>query len=208
MKIGAVLLAAGRGERFGANKLLADFDGRPMVCCALDVLKQLNMGRTVVVASNMEVEALGRAYGFDVIINDAPQLGQARSVRLGVACMVDMDAILLMVADQPLLTAQSLAALLSAFESGRQGIACLRDQTHSGNPAVFMRVYFEQLLRLEGDRGAKGILRANPEDLTVVDCLHSMELADADDPLALECLRSEYQKRSDNERQEREQAKS
>ena len=194
MKLGAVLLAAGRSERFGANKLLADFNGRPMVCRALDTLKQLNAARTVVVASCAEVAGLARAYGFDVVINDAPQLGQARSIRLGISNIEgtdDMDAALLMVADQPLLSSGSLAALLTAFGQSGRGIACLRDGTHSGNPAVFARTYFSALASLEGDRGAKGILRANPDDLMQVDCLHPLELADADDPAALERLRGE-----------------
>lgn len=191
MKVGAVLLAAGRSERFGANKLLADFNGRPMVCRALDVLKQLNAEKNVVVASNADVERLVREYGFDVVINDAPNLGQAHSIHLGVSHMEEMDAVLLMVADQPLLSTGSLCALVSAFEQGGRGIACLRDQSHSGNPAVFARTYFHALMQIEGDRGAKGILRANAADLIEVNCLHPMELADADDPAALELLRGE-----------------
>ncbi len=189
MRLGAVLLAAGRSERFGANKLLADFDGRPLVCRALDAMKALDAEKTVVIASCEEVAALARTYGFEAAVNDAPQLGLARSIRLGVERMRDMDAVLLMVADQPLLSAQSLVSLVSAFEQSGKGIACLRDGTHSGNPAVFARKYFNSLMRLEGDRGAKGILRANPDDLIQVDCLYPMELDDADEPAALELLR-------------------
>ena len=201
MKLGAVLLAAGRSERFGSNKLLADFNGRPMICRALDTLKQLNAERTVVVVSNAEVAALAQVYGFEVIVNDAPQLGQARSVRLGVSYMEkieELEAVLLMVSDQPLLSVQSLAALISAFEQSGRGIACLRDETHSGNPAIFMRTYCGALMRLEGDRGAKGILRAHANDLIEVDCFHPMELSDADDPAALEILRWEHAANSED----------
>lgn len=194
VKLGAVLLAAGRGERFGANKLLADFAGRPMVCCALEALKQFGAEKTVVVASCTEVANLARTYGFDVAENNAPQLGQAYSVRLGIEKMMDMDAVLLMVADQPLLSAGSLAALLAAYKEDDRGLACLRDSSHKGNPAIFDRTYYGQLMCLEGDRGAKGILRENEEDLMVVNCLYPMELADADDASALNALKAWYMK--------------
>lgn len=191
MKLGAVLLAAGRSKRFGSNKLLADFCGRPMVCFAMDAMRSVSAEKACVVTGCEQIAGLARAYGFDVVWNDAPELGQSRSIRLGIEAVQDMDAALLMVADQPGLTSQSLMRLTEAFCSASKGIACLRDETHMGNPAVFSKAYFPQLLRLSGDRGAKGILKAHPEDLLEVSCIKRDELADADTPQALESIRSE-----------------
>ena len=101
-----------------------------------------------------------------------------------------VDAVLLMVCDQPLLTSASLMRLLESFVSGGKGIACLRDQNHMGNPAVFASQYYPQLLALEGDRGAKGVLRAHADDLLAVHTIGKDELADADTPQALDQLRS------------------
>lgn len=189
MKLGVALLAAGRSSRFGANKLLAEFAGRPMVCRALDAVRMLGAQRVIVIAGCGEVARLARTYGYDVVMNDAQELGQAHSICLGIAVLREMDAALLMVADQPRLTAQSLAALLNAYERGGKGIACLKDETHMGNPAVFARTYFDELTALSGDRGAKGILRAHAGDVLAVSCLHAGELADADTPQALEQMR-------------------
>jgi len=186
MKLGVVLLAAGKSSRFGENKLLADFDGRPMVCCALDAIRPLFAQRIAVVTGHEAIAQLAQTYGYGIIENPAPQLGQAHSVRLGVSAMQDMDAVLLMVCDQPLLSAASLLLLISSFVRSGKGIACLCDQTHMGNPAVFAAKYFPELLKLEGDRGAKGILRANQEDLLVVTAIGSHELSDADTPRMLE----------------------
>lgn len=190
-KLGVVLLAAGRSERFGANKLLADFDGVPMVCRALRVLREIGADQAVAVVSCAQVERLVREYGFTVVYNEAPQLGMARSICLGMAAMKEMDAVMLMVADQPLLTADSLRELVCAFEDSARAIACLCDETHSGNPAVFSRLYFDRLMRLEGDSGAKRILRENEDDLLVVRCLREGELADADTPQTLLRLQME-----------------
>lgn len=188
MKLGVVLLAAGKSERFGTNKLLAGFRGRPMVCCALEAAISLKAARTAVVSGCGEVSRLAEEPGCEVIVNDAPQLGQSHSIRLGVRAMQDMDAVLLMVCDQPSLTAASLERLVQRFACSEKSIACLRDGTHMGNPALFSRRYFGELLALQGDRGAKGVLRAHEGDLLVVDTVGPDELADADTPDMLAAL--------------------
>ena len=67
MRLGAVLLAAGRGERFGANKLLAGYRGRPMLCAALDALRQCGAARMAAVVSCDEAARLARESGCEVI---------------------------------------------------------------------------------------------------------------------------------------------
>ena len=185
MRLGVVLLAAGMSKRFGANKLLADYGGRPVICSALDAIRACGAARMAAVISCDETAALAEAGGCEVILNDHPEAGQAGSIVLGVMAMQDMDAVLLLAADQPRLTGESLLRLKEAFEDSGKEAACLRDETHMGNPAVFSRRCFDELLALSGDRGAKGVLRAHEDSLLVVDCLYAHELADADTPQAL-----------------------
>lgn len=182
MRLGVILLAAGKSTRFGANKLLAGFCGRPMVCCALEAAGTLEAARTAVVTGSGEIARLAAGCGFEVIVNDAPQLGQSHSIRLGVRAMQDMDAVLLMVCDQPRLTGASLERLAQRFACSGKSIACLRDSTHMGNPAIFAQKTFGELLALEGDRGAKSVLRAHADDLLVVETVGLDELSDADTP--------------------------
>lgn len=182
MRLGVILLAAGRSTRFGRNKLLAELDGRPMVCHALEAACALRAARTAVVTGCEEIAHLAAVCGCEVIANDAPQLGQAHSIRLGVRAMRDMDAVLLMVCDQPKLSAASLKRLVWGFAGAGKGVACLKDSTHRGNPAIFAQRTFDELLALEGDRGAKGVLRAHESDLLVVETVSPDELADADTP--------------------------
>ena len=185
MRLGVVLLAAGRGERFGANKLLADYRGRPMLCAALDALRQCGAARMAAVVSCDEAARLAREYGCEVIWNDAPAAGQSHSIALSVDAMREMDAVLFLAADQPRLKAGSLARLIEQHRLSSKGLACLQDETHRGNPAIFSAAYYAELSALSGDRGAKGILRAHEDDLLVVSCLCPHELADADTPEAL-----------------------
>ncbi|MBQ2989904.1 MAG: nucleotidyltransferase family protein [Clostridia bacterium] len=188
LKTGAILLASGRSERFGANKLLADFGGRPMIARAMDALSALPLARVAVVTAYPEIAALARAYGFEPVENAHPERGQAHSIALGVRALCDADALLLLVGDQPLLTAASLESLLDEYTRSAKRIACLRDSTHMGNPAVFSSAYFPALMALEGDCGAKSILRAHEGDLLAVDCRGENELCDCDDPQALRAL--------------------
>lgn len=188
MKLGVVLLAAGKSERFGSNKLLAKFGDRPLVCRALEAMRAVSAQKACVVTGSEEIAALALAEGSNVIWNENPAFGQSHSIHLGVQAMQELDAVLLLVGDQPMLTGASLLNLINAFASSGRGIACLRDETHMGNPAVFAARYYPELLALSGDRGAKGILRAHNDDVLVVDCVNPGELADADTPQALENL--------------------
>lgn len=189
MNLGIVLLAAGMSGRFGSNKLLADFGGRALICCALEAMQAVPAKWRCVVTGCQEIAALARVYGCDVIANETPELGQAHSIRLGVQAMLEADAALLMVGDQPLITGESLCRLVRAYEQSGKGMACLSDGSHIGNPAVFSSAYYLELLALSGDRGAKGILKAHPEDLLVIPCVYNHELCDADTPQALTGLR-------------------
>ena len=192
MKFLVVLLAAGRSARFGGNKLLADFRGRPVVCSALEAMRALDACDAVraVVTGDARIAALAAQYGCGVIENTEPERGQSHSIHLAVSRAMAMgaDALLFLAADQPLLTGESLKRLVVGFETGGGGIACLRDDTHEGNPAVFAARYYPELLEIAGDRGAKGILRAHREDVLTIACAAGNELADCDTPEALAAL--------------------
>ena len=191
MRIGAAVLAAGRSTRFGQNKLLADAGGRPMVACAIDALTVAGGMELALVAGDPAVAAYAAKRGLRVIMNDQPELGQAHSIALAAQAMREMDALLLTAGDQPRLTGDSIRALVEAFCASGKDIACLQDETHFGNPAIFSSAYFGELMALCGDRGAKRVIHAHMEDALLVPCVHAGELADADDPQTLRRILSE-----------------
>ncbi|MCI7735889.1 MAG: nucleotidyltransferase family protein [Clostridiales bacterium] len=194
MRLGAVLLAAGLSRRFGEeDKLLADVQGEPMLSRAIRTLRASDADVFFAVVSTERTAEIAREKGLLAVCNKAPQEGLSRSIALGVqaARARGCDAVLLAAADQPRLTEASMRALVGAFREGTRTIACLADETHSGNPAIFASIYFEELLALRGDRGAKAVLRAHEDALRVVCCALPGELADADDPQALRALLQE-----------------
>ena len=72
------------------------------------------------------------------------------------------------------------------FKGGGARVACLSDGTHRGNPAVFSCRYYDELMAITGDKGAKGLLAAHADDLAVITCAGENELADCDTQEALE----------------------
>ena len=191
MRLGAVLLAAGLSRRFGEeDKLLADVQGEPMLSRAIRTLRASDADVFFAVVSTERTAEIAREKGLLAVCNKVPQEGLSRSIALGVqaARARGCDAVLLAAADQPRLTQDSVRALLRAFREEKASIACLADETHSGNPAIFAGAFFDELLALQGDRGAKAVLRAHADALCVVRCTLPGELSDADDPQALRAL--------------------
>ena len=159
MKLGCVIMAAGAGSRFGANKLLADFRGEPMVCRALDAVPEDLFCRVRVVTGYGPVASLAAARGFEVTENDRPELGISRTIRLGLQELGECDGVLFMTADQPLLTAGTIRKLAARFQQEPGCIAAAACQGKRGNPCLFPRSLFPELLALEGDTGGSRVIR-------------------------------------------------
>lgn len=181
--IGCVILAAGNSSRFGANKLLAKFRGGPLIARAFGAIPPKLAPQTVAVTQYEAVEALARESGFACVRNDAPELGISRSIRLGTEALLsrraELDGILYLVADQPLLTRETVLRLLEAFRARPDRIIVPAAEGRQGNPCVFPKDLFPALLSLTGDRGGKQVIRANPERVRHV-LVPSRELCDVD----------------------------
>ena len=182
MDIGCVLLASGFGRRFGSNKLLAPAGGVPLVRRAMETYAGLPFARRAVVSQYEAVLAMGPGFGFSPILNEEAAQGISASVRLGTAAMEGMEGVLFAVSDQPWLTPESVARLLSAFRAHPGRICALAAEGRRGNPAVFPADCFPDLLALTGDAGGGQIIRRHPERLLLVDACHPRELSDVDRP--------------------------
>jgi molybdenum cofactor cytidylyltransferase len=115
-----------------------------------------------------------------VVANPAPAQGISGSIRLGIRALPQASgAALIAVADQPYLTADALADLIRAFLPGR--IVVPRYGTQRGNPPIFDRRFFPELLALDGDRGGQLVLNAHPEAVLEIDLAADIG-ADVDRP--------------------------
>lgn len=186
MKLVCIVMAAGQARRFGANKLMQDFGGRPLCSWALAAARQDCFSEKIVVTAYDAVAAL--AADFTVVRNDCPEQGISRTIRLGLAAAGECGGALFLTADQPLLTGQTLRRLAEGFRQDPAGIYAASCGGRRGNPVLFPRDCFDRLMRLEGDRGGASVIRLYPQRLHLVE-VPEQELLDCDTPQALEQLR-------------------
>ena len=191
MKLALIMLAAGNSRRFGSNKLLFPVDGRPMYLHTLEAL--LEVKRTLapelkcsvtVVTQYEEIEKKALEAGAQVLINPRPKEGISSSLKIGLHANVEADACLFAVSDQPHLTAKTVEEMIRAYRISQKGMGCLcldPEGTKTGNPCIFSRKYYRELLALSGDSGGKRVLLRHPGDICFYLVRDSEQLTDVDE---------------------------
>jgi len=178
-----ILLAAGRSSRFAdQNKLEQEFLGKPVGLHVVTAFEDIPFQARFVVRDGCSLEFPG----YKVIHNDRPDDGMARSIRMGVeqAKALDAKAVLIALADMPRVTAAHIYRLLEAADA-EDAVVASSDGTQPRPPALFGAGKFDFLLTLEGDAGARDMVRAGKHVVT-----SPAELIDIDTPEDLEALRA------------------
>ena len=175
----AAVLAAGSSTRMGTCKLTRPFAGSTLLGCAA--------AETVVVtgAYRDAVARSAQAHGAREAFNPSWERGQSTSVRTAArfAAAHGYDLLLVMVADQPYVEASHLDTLLRAYAEGGACACVTRGAGRQGNPCLFDRTCFPLLEGLDGDEGARSMLRAHPElGVRAVPVADARVLDDVDTP--------------------------
>jgi molybdenum cofactor cytidylyltransferase len=153
-----VLLAAGRSVRFGGLKLDAVVGGQPLGLHAAAALAGLPFLARVAVTGAAACDYA--AAGFQVVANPDPAQGMGSSVGIGVsfADALDVRAVLIVLADMPRVTAALVGRLFDASD-GPDSVVASSDGGAPRPPALFGRARFAALRALDGDAGARALLR-------------------------------------------------
>ena len=152
-KLHVVVLAAGRGTRFGGGKLEADCAGKPLGRWAIDAVEGAGLGPGTIVTGP---EGAGFAEGWIVLVNPRPELGLGSSLALAARAALEGEAsaLLVLLADMPLVTPDYLRELAAAHSPA----ATRQADGHAGVPALLDRALLERAAELAGDRGAGSLL--------------------------------------------------
>jgi molybdenum cofactor cytidylyltransferase len=189
--IAGVVLAAGAGSRFGGAKQLAELDSRPLLEHALRAVEAVPaIGRIVVVlgARADEVRA-GVDFGAtEVIVCEEWETGQSASLRRGIAAIAgDAEAAVITLGDMPRVTPQVIARFADvASEHGAVARARAVYDGAPGHPVVLGSAYFDAVSEIEGDIGARELLRRI--GVVTIECAHLCSPVDIDTPVDLERL--------------------
>jgi molybdenum cofactor cytidylyltransferase len=168
--IAALLLAAGLSRRMGAQKLLLDIEGQPMVRRVAATCQQAGLSPIIAVLG-YEADRVEQALaGLPVhcIRNENFSTGMASSLKLGLTALpADSDGALIVLADMPFVTAEDMRAPCAAFAPEQGRAICIPTyKGKRGNPVLLGRQCFAALAALTGDQGAKPFIQKN-EDLVV-----------------------------------------
>lgn len=164
-----VLLAAGRGTRFGAHKLLHPLpDGTPMALAALRNLAP-NVDTVIVVVrpDDSELIQLFSEEQARIVPCANAEQGMGASLACGVRATPDTDAWLIALADMPYVPAAAIAALTAQLQTGAPLIAPTY-QGQRGHPVGFSRAFYPELAALSGDRGARHLLDQYADQLHLI----------------------------------------
>lgn len=180
-----ILLAAGRSQRFGdiGSKLDQQFLGKSLGLHVAVALEAMPFQARVAVIDGGKLDY--RPYGFRQIQNERLDLGMSNSVRLGVECARELgaEAVCIALADMPRVTASHIHRMFDVTE-GPESVIASSDGVEPKPPAIFGRGRFEMLLTLDGDAGARDMVKRGRHVVT-----NAAELIDVDTPEELERLR-------------------
>jgi molybdenum cofactor cytidylyltransferase len=192
-RIAALVLAAGRSTRMGSNKLLARLaDGRTMIEHTVDHVLAASARPVLVVTGHQDGQIRQALEGKPVRFVHAPDYaeGLANSLHAGIAALSrDIGAAMICLGDMPLIEPGMLNQILFAFDprEGREIVLPSFDGQR-GNPVLWGRRFFDELLALKGDAGARQILHRHMEFVVEVPVQSDAVLRDFDTPDTLAAL--------------------
>ena len=207
LTVGCVIMASGLSRRFGANKLLADFCGQPMLCRAFAATATPGIAARIVVTRSADVQALCKAHGVPVLLHSLP--GRNDTVRLGLSALLEqlpeLSGCMFLPGDQPLLRRETVEGMAALFSNGRAFPAEWQKETEReifrlgavvendptplvGSPVLFGSSFFPELLTLPENKGGNVLLKKHPAQVHTVCIADGAELLDADTPQVLQQL--------------------
>jgi molybdenum cofactor cytidylyltransferase len=189
-RIAAVVLAAGRSTRMGGpNKLLAEIRGRPLVRIVVEEALASHAKPVIVVVGHErgEVEKALGALPVQIVHNPDFAQGLGTSLKAGIAAVpADADGAIVCLADMPQVDAGLLNRLIVAFDPDRGALIVMPTvEGRRGNPVLWSRRFFPDLMAIEGDVGARHFIGRYSEAVVEVPLEGKAALVDVDTPEAL-----------------------
>jgi molybdenum cofactor cytidylyltransferase len=190
--IAVIVLAAGASTRMGRQKLTLPLaDGRPLVRAAVEQVLAADLDDVVVVLGR-EAEAVAsalRGLPIRTVMNPRYAEGQSTSLRAGLDALAQgTEAAIVALGDQPLPHPRLLRQLVEAFRTSGRPIVAPVYRDGRGNPVLFASSVFDELRRVEGDRGGRPVIARDPERVAEVPVDAPMP-ADIDTPEDYEAAR-------------------
>jgi molybdenum cofactor cytidylyltransferase len=197
--VAAVVLAAGRSTRMGAvNKLIAEIGGKPLVRIAAEQALASRASPVIVVTGHErdKVEAALADLPVRVVHNPDYADGLGTSLKTGIAAVpADADGAIICLGDMPQVDARLIDKLLAAFDPETGALVVVPSiEGRRGNPVVWSRRFFPDLMAVQGDIGARHIIASYVEAVVEVPVAGDAALTDVDTPESLSAVKAEIER--------------
>lgn len=185
--IAGIILAAGSSSRMGQPKQLLDWGGRPLVRVIAATALTAALDEVIVVTAGADtaVAAALADLPLRIVPNSRAEEGLSTSLRASIAALsAGVAAALILLGDQPFVTVAIIKALVDAWRDRRAPVVAPVFAGVRGNPVLFDRSVFAELLTIEGDQGARGVIARDPARVHLVYFDDERPLLDIDTPEA------------------------
>jgi molybdenum cofactor cytidylyltransferase len=198
-RIAAIVLAAGRSTRMGAiNKLIAEIGGKPLVRIAAEQALASRAAPVIVVTGHEREKVEAALAGLPVRFahNAGYAEGLGSSLRAGIAAVPkEADGVIVCLGDMPQVDAQLIDKLLAAFDPEKGALVVVPSiGGRRGNPVVWARRFFADLMTVQGDIGARHLISSYPEAVVEVPVAGDAALTDVDTPESLSAVKAEIER--------------
>jgi molybdenum cofactor cytidylyltransferase len=185
MKTAAIILAAGESQRMGRPKQLLPVHSKPMLLHVVETVLSARLDQVIVVlgASAATIQPVLAATNVTIAINDDWREGLASSLRAGLERVSPRaEAALFVPADLPRLTTRTIQAIIACRKPSGKSIVIPTCRGCRGNPVLFARSLFPELLGLHGDQGGRALFASHQADIELVEVGDEGILLDVDTP--------------------------
>jgi molybdenum cofactor cytidylyltransferase len=198
-RVAAIVLAAGRSTRMGAvNKMLAEIGGKPLVRIAAEQAVASRAQPVIVVTGHEreKVEAALKGLPVRLVHNRDFSEGLGTSLKTGIAAVPEeADAAIVCLGDMPQVDATLINRLIGAFDPERGALVVVPSiEGRRGNPVVWSRRFFHDLMAIQGDIGARHLIGNYAEAVVEVPVVGEAALTDVDTPESLSAVKAEIER--------------
>jgi molybdenum cofactor cytidylyltransferase len=198
-RIAAVVLAAGRSTRMGAvNKMIAEIGGKPLVRIAAEQALASRAAPVIVVTGHQRERIEAALTGLPVRFAHNPEYGDGlgTSLKAGIAAVPeDTDGAIICLGDMPQVDAALIDRLIGAFDPERGALIVVPSiEGRRGNPVVWSRRFFHELMTIQGDIGARHLIGTYAEAVAEVPLAGDAALTDVDTPESLSAVKAEIER--------------
>lgn len=169
--IGAVILAAGLSRRMGESKLTLMLDGYPIVEHVIMNAEVSDIDELILVYSKhtKDVKDIADRHGIRAVENENAEKGMSTSVKKGLSNLLGSQGVMFFLGDQPFIETRDINTLIDHFRRFRDKIIVPVNYEGRGNPVIFPEKYFDEIMSIEGDQGARKLIDKYESDVVFVE---------------------------------------